>query len=54
MFFPPILIASIKINFSFSKRAIDDEDAPKSIQIAPKILSSEFNVAKADDKGVGT
>ena len=34
--------------------AIDDEDAPKSIQIAPKILSSEFNVAKADDKGVGT
>ena len=33
---------------------MDVEEAPKSIHIAPKSLSSEFSVANDEERGVGT
>jgi len=50
---PPTFIASKKISCSFSNIAIEDEAAPKSIQILPNNLSSELSVESAEDKGVG-
>ena len=53
IFLLPILIESENINFLFSNIAIDVEDSPKSIQIAPKSWSSSLKVDNAEERGVG-